>query len=175
MVKKVKVVPHNPNWPNLFRAEADRIAAVLGQEVIAIHHIGSTAIPGIKAKPVLDFLIEVRDIDQIDDFNAEMIKLGYQPRGEYGIPGRRYFSKKTSSTSTHHLHTFQSGNPEVERHLNFRDYMRAHPEDAQTYSRLKEELARKFPEDIEGYIEGKGGFIKEIDKKAKIWQDNCVK
>ncbi len=175
MVKKVKVVPPNPNWPNLFRAEADRIAAVLGQEVIAIHHIGSTAIPGIKAKPVLDFLIEVKDIDQVDDFNAEMIKLGYQPRGEYGIPGRRYFSKKTGSSSSHHLHTFQSGNPEVERHLNFIDYMRAHPEDAQTYSRLKEELARKFPEDIEGYIEGKAGFIKKIDKKAKIWQDNCVK
>ena len=172
MVRKVKVVPHDPIWSKLFGAEADEIAAVLGQEVIAIHHIGSTAIPNISAKPIIDILVEVHDIENIDDFNEEMIKLGYQPKGEFGIPGRRFFIKGNDSTRTHHVHIFQTGDPKVERHLSFRDYMIAHPEEAQAYSRLKEELAQKSPEDIESYIEGKDGFIKEMNRKAQAWRES---
>jgi len=167
MVRRIEVVPYDPDWPNLFRVEADRIVAVLGHEVVAIHHIGSTAIPGISAKPIIDMLVEVQDIKKIDDFNEEMIKRGYRPQGEFGIPGRRFFIKGGDATRTHHIHTFQTGHPGIEQHLNFRDYMIAHPEEAQAYSRLKEELARRFPHDIEGYMAGKDGFIKEMDKKAK--------
>jgi GrpB-like predicted nucleotidyltransferase (UPF0157 family) len=159
MVRKVEVVPHDPNWSKLFRVEADQVAVVLGREVVAIHHIGSTAIPGISAKPIIDILVEVYDIEKIDEFDEEI-----------GIPGRRFFIKGDDSTRTHHVHVFQTGDPEVERHLNFRDYMIAHPEVAQAYSRLKEELARKFPEDIKGYIEGKDGFIKEMDRRAAAWR-----
>jgi GrpB-like predicted nucleotidyltransferase (UPF0157 family) len=171
MVRKVKVVPHDPNCLKLFRAEANRIAAVLGQQVIAIHHIGSTAIPNISAKPIIDVLVEVHDIEKIDNFNKEMIKRGYQPKGEFGIPGRRFFIKGDDANRTHHIHTFQTGNPRIERHLNFRDYMIAHPEEAQTYGRLKEELARRFPEDIEGYMAGKDRFIREIERKAQAWRE----
>ena len=166
MARKIKVVPHDPNWSKLFKVEADEIAAILGQEVVAVHHIGSTAIPGISAKPIIDILVEVHDIKKIDDFNKEMIELGYQPKGEFGIPGRRFFIKGGDATRTHHIHMFQTGDTEVERHLDFRDYMMAHPEEAQAYSRLKVQLAQKFPEDIDGYMEGKDGFIKEIDRKA---------
>ena len=172
MVRKVKVVPHDPNWSKLFKLEADKIAVILGQEVIAIHHIGSTAIPNISAKPLIDILVEVHDIEKIDEFNEEMTKLSYQPQGEFGIPGRRFFIKGDDSTRTHHVHMFQTGDSEIERHLSFRDYMMAHPEEAQAYSRLKEELARRFPEDIESYMEGKEGFIKEIDRKAKAWEES---
>ena len=168
MIRKVIVVPHNPNWPELFKAEAGRLAAVLGRELVATHHIGSTAIPGIKAKPILDFLIEVNNIERVDGLNDDMVELGYVPRGEYGIPRRRFFTKDAGNTRTHHLHVFQTGNSEIERHLNFRDYMRAHPAEAQAYNRLKETLARKFPEDIEGYIRGKDAFIKEIDRRAAL-------
>ena len=172
MVRKVRVVPHDPTWSKLFRAEADRIAAVLGQEVVAIHHIGSTAIPNMSAKPIIDILAEVHDIEKIEDFNDEMMGMGYQPKGEFGIPGRRFFIKGNDSTRTHHVHIFQTGDPEVERHLDFRDYMIAHPQEAQAYHRLKEELAQKFPEDIESYIEGKDGFIKEMNKKAQAWRES---
>ena len=172
MVRKVKVVPHDPNSSKLFKVEADKIAVILGQEAIAIHHIGSTAIPNIGAKPLIDILVEVHDIEKIDEFNEEMIKLNYQPKGEFGIPGRRFFIKGDDSTRTHHVHIFQTGDPEIERHLRFRDYLMAHPEEAQAYSRLKEELARRFPEDIESYMEGKDGFIKEIDRKAKAWEES---
>ena len=171
MARKVKVVPHDSNWSKLLKAEADEIAAILGQEVIAIHHIGSTAIPNISAKPIIDILVEVHNIEEIDDFNDEIMKLGYQPKGEFGIPGRRFYIKGDDATRTHHIHTFQTGHPRIERYLNFRDYMIAHPQEAQAYSRLKEELAQKFPEDIENYMEGKDGFIKEIDRKAKAWRE----
>ena len=170
MLRKIEVVPHNSNWSPLFKVEAEKIAAVLGQEVIAIHHIGSTAILTISAKPIIDLLVEVHRIEKIDDFNSAMMKLGYQPKGEYGIPGRRFFTKGGDTTRSHHVHTFQTRNPEVERHLNFRDYLIGHPDAAQAYSDLKEKLAKQFPTDIEGYQEGKRGFIEEIDCRAKAWR-----
>jgi len=171
MARKIKVVPHDPNWSKLFKAEANKLAAVLGQEAIAIHHIGSTAMPNISAKPIVDILVEVHDIKKIDEFNEGMMKLDYQPKGEFGIPGRRFFIKGGDATRTHHVHMFQTGDTEVERYLNFRDYMIAHPEEAQAYSRLKEKLAQRFPEDIEGYMAGKDGFIKETDRKAQAWRE----
>lgn len=174
MVRRIEVVPYNPDWSNLYRVETDKIAAVLSPEVIAIHHIGSTAIPNISAKPIIDILVEVRAIEKIDEFNEKMTELGYQPKGELGIPGRRFFIKNEDSTRTHHVHIFQTEAIEVEQHLNFRDYLVAHPEEAQAYSRLKEKLAREFPEDRESYIEGKDGFIKEILQNAKAWRERST-
>lgn len=168
----IEVVAHNPDWPKLFKKEADEIKAVFGQEVVVIHHIGSTAIPGISAKPIIDVLVEVQDIEKIDDFNEEMTGRGYQPKGEFGIPKRRFFIKGGDATRTHHIHVFQTGHPGIESHLNFRDYMIAHPEEAQAYSRLKEELARRFPEDIESYMAGKDGLIKGVDRRAKAWRES---
>lgn len=172
MVRMIDVVPYNPSWPHLYREEARKVTAALATEIIMIHHIGSTSIPGIKAKAVIDCLIEVRDIEQVNHYNQPLIALGYEPRGENGIPGRRYFSKKIGSTHTHHLHIFQVGNSEIERHLNFRDYLRAHPAEAQAYSQLKEGLARKFRQDSVAYTEGKSEFVQEIDRRAAAWRKN---
>lgn len=171
MVRRVEVVPYNTDWPSLFKLEADEITAILGQEVVAIHHIGSTAIPRIAAKPIIDVMVEVHDIGKIDRFNNTMVERGYKPKGEFGIAGRRFFIKGGDASRTHHIHMFQSGNTELQRHLDFRDYMIVHPEDAEAYARLKEELARKFPTDIEGYCAGKDGMIEEIDGKAKTCRD----
>jgi GrpB-like predicted nucleotidyltransferase (UPF0157 family) len=168
---KITLVPHQPEWAARFRAEALRLRALLGDNAVAFHHIGSTAIPEIKAKPIIDLLVEVRNINRVDESNSKMIRHGYLPKGEFGIPGRRYFRKGTEIHHTFHVHVFQTGNPEFKRHLDFRDYLRAHPVEAEAYSRLKESLARKFPEDIEGYMDGKDGFIKKIEKKAKAWRE----
>jgi len=165
--RKITLGPPQPEWAARFRAEALRLRALLGDNAVAFHHIGSTAIPDIKAKPIIDILVEVRDITRVDDSNSKMIRQGYLPKGEFGIPGRRYFRKGTENHHTHHVHVFQAGDPQFERHLNFRDYLRTHPVEAKAYSRLKESLARKYPEDIEGYMDGKDGFIKKIEKKAK--------
>ena len=170
-MRKVEVVPHNPQWRDAFEAEAKHVAAALGENVVAIHHIGSTAIPNIYAKPVVDLLVEVRDITEADGQSSAMESLGYEVMGEYGIPGRRYFRKDNrQGIRTHNIHAFESGSAEVERHLAFRDYMIAHPGDAQRYSELKRKLAEEHPQSIDGYMDGKDGFIKDIDRRAAQWR-----
>ncbi len=162
-------MPHSSRWAGEFRAEAERLTAALGDEVVAVHHVGSTAIPGISAKPIIDILLEVREVERLDDLGSEMSGLGYEARGEFGLPGRRFFVKHAGERRTHHIHAYKTGNPELERHLAFRDYMISHPEDAEAYGRLKEELARRFSTDIEGYMDGKDAFIKEMERRALAW------
>jgi len=163
---KVEVVPHDPNWRSAFETESKLIALALRDNVVAIHHIGSTAIPQIHAKPIIDMLVEVKDILKIDTHSSEIEALGYQAMGEFGIPGRSYFRKGR----THHIHSFEVGSPQIERHLAFRDYMITHSEAAQEYSELKRKLAKKYPDNIQGYMDGKDGFIKAIDLKAAKWR-----
>ncbi|MBO8172343.1 MAG: GrpB family protein [Bacillaceae bacterium] len=166
--RKVKVVPYNPDWKRMFEQEAQRLQTVLEPLLPRIHHIGSTAITGIRAKPIIDILVEVVDISRVDRYNRSMQQLGYEPKGAFGIAGRRFFIRG-GNQRTHHVHIFQKGNPEIRRHVLFRDYLIAHPREAAEYSALKAELARKFPEEIEAYIEGKDGFIKKIDQQAEYW------
>jgi GrpB-like predicted nucleotidyltransferase (UPF0157 family) len=171
MRRKIKVVAYDPSWKSQFEREANRIAHALGEIVVSLHHIGSTAIPGIFAKPIIDILLEVGDIVQLDDKRAAMEQLGYEAIGEFGIPGRRYFRKDNpSGTRTHQVHAFQVNSPEIERHLAFRDYMIAHPLEAQTYSALKQRLALEHPEDIEAYMDGKDAYIKEHEARAIAWR-----
>jgi GrpB-like predicted nucleotidyltransferase (UPF0157 family) len=167
---RIEVVPHDRKWAEKYQAESRRLRAILGDNVVSIHHIGSTAIPGILAKPIIDILVEVRDLSLVDAFNEKMTLRGYLPKGEYGIPGRRYFRKGTDTHHTHHVHVFQTGDPNVERHLAFRDYLRTHPLEAQVYSQLKESLALRFHDDPESYMDGKDEFIRKIDDKAKTWK-----
>ncbi len=141
----------------------------LGDAVMLVEHVGSTAVPGLVAKPIIDILLEVRDVERLDGFHPEMAGLGYEVRGEFGIPGRRFFVKSTGPRRTHHVHAFATGSPGLERHLAFRDYMISHPKEAEAYGRLKESLAKEFPTDIEGYMNGKDAFIKEIEEKALAW------
>jgi GrpB-like predicted nucleotidyltransferase (UPF0157 family) len=170
VTREVKVVPYNSDWPIMYDLEVARLREILGNQLVSSFHIGSTAIPGMSAKPIIDILLEVKSITELNDFNDAMIELGYNPKGEYGIPGRRYFSKNDSSNiRTHHIHAFQSGNIGLERHLAFRDYMIAHPEDAEEYARLKIELAEAFQWDIDGYCDGKDSYVGEMEKKALVW------
>ncbi|MED4123773.1 GrpB family protein [Cerasibacillus terrae] len=167
-MRKVEVLPHQVEWSNMFRDESRKITNVFEKDILNVFHIGSTAIPNIKAKPVIDIMVEVINIENVDNFNNDMKQLGYEALGENGIPNRRFF-KKGGDNRTHHVHIFEQGNEEISRHLRFRDYMIAHPEEAMKYSQLKEYLAEKFPNNIEKYIEGKNNYIKEIDNKAEKW------
>jgi GrpB-like predicted nucleotidyltransferase (UPF0157 family) len=167
-MRSMEVVPHNPLWKTEFSKEAAVLSSVFGDEVVKIHHIGSTAITGIYAKPIIDILVEVKDILRINDYSNRMQELGYIPREEWGISGRRYFIKGINHR-THHVHVYQSGNPEITRHLRFRDYMNAHSDEARQYEELKRELAGKYKHNPAQYTDGKDAFIKEIDRKAKEW------
>jgi len=125
----------------------------------------------MSAKPIIDLLVEVSDINGVDHFNEKMFETGYTPKGENGITGRRYFFKGSEDLHVSHVHCFQSGDGQIELLLNFRDYLMVHPGEARSYSRLKEILAKRFPEDIDAYLKGKKGFIQEIDGKARIWKE----
>lgn len=160
----VKVVPHNPTWKQKFNEESKKIEKIFKEIFISIHHIGSTAIPPVKAKPIIDIMVEVEDINKVDSYNKQMEELGYVALGEYGIPKRRFF-QKGGNNRTHHVHIFQSRSPQIKRHIDFRDYLISHPKIAGEYSRLKEKLAKKYRYDIDKYQEGKESFIKRIDKK----------
>lgn len=168
--REVIVVAYDSQWPARFAEEAARLAPVFGRELIAIHHIGSTSIPGMAAKPIIDMLPVVWQIEAVDALNLTMEALGYAPRGEFGIPGRRYFAKGQGAQRSHHVHVFAVDHPDVARHLNFRDYLIAHPAEAEAYASLKQALARQYPHDMEAYIAGKDGLIKEIDRRAAAWR-----
>ncbi len=167
--REVELVPHNPEWSQLADEEAKRILEKLSITVIGIYHIGSTSIPGIKAKPILDFVIEVKDLDEIIQSAEALEELGYLSKGEYGIPGRQFFTKDTDGERSHHLHVFQQGHPDIERHLVFRDFLRANPEAAQEYEKIKEKLAKRFPKESGSYTEAKSDFILSMDEVARYW------
>ncbi len=171
MIRKVEVVPQDPNWPNLFETESKQIAIALGENVTEIHHIGSTSIETIYAKPIIDILVEVSSIAKVDKSNSSMQLLRYQCMGEFGIKDRRFFLKDNlSEVRTHHVHIFEVGSTQVQRHLGFRDYLRHHIDDAQAYSKLKQSLANEYPLDIQKYINGKNEFIQEIDRQSAEWR-----
>jgi GrpB-like predicted nucleotidyltransferase (UPF0157 family) len=170
-MSRVQVVPHDPQWLDAFESEAKQVAAALDKNVVAVHHIGSTAIPNVYAKPVIDLLVEVRDITEVDGQNSAMESLGYEVMGEYGIRSRRYFRKDNQEgIRTHNIHAFAAGSAEAQRHLAFRDYMIAHPEEAQRYSELKRKLAEQHSQSMDAYMDGKDDFIKEMDRRAAQWR-----
>lgn len=161
------MVPHNSEWRQEFEREGKQITHALGGNIVTVHHIGSTAIPGIYAKPVIDMLLVVKNHADLDAKQAVMEALGYQALGEFGIPTRRYFRRDNAEGDrTHQVHAFEDGSPQIARHLAFRDYLIAHPDIAQQYSDLKRELTAQHPNDIEAYMDGKDAFIKNIDLQA---------
>ncbi|MGB4487112.1 MAG: GrpB family protein [Pseudomonas veronii] len=154
--------------------EAVRIAAALGPAALHVHHIGSTAVPHTRAKPVIDILLEVGSLKALDRDTQLLEALGYEAMGEFGIPGRRYFRlDDASGKRTHQVHAFETGTPDVLRHLAFRDYMRAHPALAAEYGELKSCLAKRHQQDMAAYIAGKDGFIKEHERRALAWAVPC--
>lgn len=164
-MRKVEVVAYDETWPKLFDTEADEIRHLLGNHCVSIHHIGSTAVQGLAAKPVIDMLAVVDEIETAERFAEELQQLGYKAKGENGLPGRRYF-EKGGNERTHHLHCYENGSPEIFRHLAFRDFLREHPQQAAAYGDLKLSLAKQYPLDIGRYIDGKQAMIQRIEKQA---------
>lgn len=161
---KITIMPYQASWVEYFRLEKEKLEKVFNGLEIEFHHIGSTSIPLCSAKPIIDILGITPDISRIDTYNETMSKLGYTPKGEYGMRQRRYFHKRPIDAVN--LHIFEDTNPEVERHLRFCAYLREHPERVREYSKLKSDLATHFPHDIHQYILGKERWIKNVDRLA---------
>lgn len=160
-MRKLEVVPYNFEWTNMFNNEKIVLAQILNDELISIHHIGSTSVPGLIAKPIIDILIVVKDINKINDYDAALELIGYEAKGENGIPNRRYF-QKGGDNRTHYLHIYELNDFNITRHIAFRDYLIAHPEQANRYADKKIELVRQNVTAIEAYIEGKDDLVKKI-------------
>ncbi len=164
----VTVVEYNSAWPDMFEMESQKIQSILGDILNHIHHIGSTSVPNLMAKPVIDIMLDVTSLDLLDQLTRKIENLGYEAMGEYGIPGRRYF-RKGGDNRTHHIHAFQAGDPNLVRHLAFRDYLIAHPEVAKQYGQLKFDIAKACENNIDNYWERKAPFIKHHEPIAVDW------
>jgi GrpB-like predicted nucleotidyltransferase (UPF0157 family) len=176
MGRVIEVVPHDlAAWRAEFACEASALQHVFGDALVAIHHIGSTSVPGLPAKPIIDLLVVLRETVTIGRFSSAMEAVGYRVRGECldaeipGTPGRFYFSKDQDGTRTHHTHACAVGHAEIADKLAFRDYLRAHPRRAAEYGALKQDLARRFHHDNIGYMRGKDAFIRTILEEARQW------
>ena len=165
---KVIVVPYNSEWPKLFQNEAIKIQKALGNIINEIHHIGSTSVPDLMAKPIIDIMLDVTSLDLLDDSSHRLENLGYESMGEMGIPGRRYF-RKGGYYRSHQIHAFQSGDPNLDRHLAFRDYLTAHKNIANEYGQLKFNIAKECSDDIDKYWKTKDPFIKHHEALALDW------
>lgn len=165
-----RVVPYNPAWKAAYEREADAICQALRSSAIELHHIGSTSIEGILAKPIIDLMGVAIDLTIVDANSRALEELGYEVMGEYGIPGRRYFRKSDNTGKrTHHLHVFAKGSEHPERHLAFRDYLRAHPEKAAEYSELKAKLTSSNTTAWGSYVDGKAPFVSTTEQAAIRW------
>ncbi|WP_420421991.1 GNAT family N-acetyltransferase [Simkania sp.] len=153
-------------WKDQAIKEMEKIHQAFDAFPLMLHHIGSTSIPSCQAKPIIDLLGVVSDVTLLDPYQDQLEQLGYESLGEFGMRRRRYFVRETSPAV--HLHIFEDTDPEVDRHLRFRDYLRNHPEEIKAYSDLKRELVTCYPNDRQRYTLEKTPFIKRIDRLAAL-------
>ena len=159
-------MPYQAAWRQLFEEEQVRLQAVIGEYVLDIQHVGSTSIPGLPAKPIIDVAVAVRSFEEAVVCIQPVESLGYTYLGENGIPRRHYFRK--GDLRTHHLHMNEVSSRDWENQVLFRDYLLRHPEAVQAYAALKIELAERFPSDREAYTLAKDPFIKHILYLARL-------
>jgi GrpB-like predicted nucleotidyltransferase (UPF0157 family) len=164
----IVIEPYNPAWVTAFQNEAVMIHLVVGRYITVIEHIGSTSVPGLAAKPIIDILIGVKTLADTPHFVPFLNGLGYlyKPEFEVDLPERRYLYKTKDGLDTFHLHMVEPDTAFFRRHIAFRDYLRSHPETAAEYADLKIKLAQRFGADREGYTNAKTAFIKDIETKA---------
>jgi GrpB-like predicted nucleotidyltransferase (UPF0157 family) len=167
--RRVELVPHDPAWPAVAAAESVRLAAAIGETLIVVEHIGSTAIPGIAAKPTIDLMPIVRDLAVLDARQPRIEALGYVWRGEFGIPGRRYCIREEQRRRLFHVHCHETGHPGIAETIKFRDYLRARPEEARAYEAQKRAAAAAHPADTLAYSNAKSGWIRDCIARATEW------
>jgi GrpB-like predicted nucleotidyltransferase (UPF0157 family) len=169
MPSRYTFTDYSPDWPLEFERESERLKPLLGDTLLTVHHIGSTSVPGLAAKPIIDLLPVVRDIASVDERTPRMEEAGYRAWGEYGLPGRRYFTRDRDEYRTHNIHIYQADNPDIERHLAFCAYLRSHASACREYEALKREVHEHHPADIAAYNDGKNAWIKRVEALALTW------
>jgi GrpB-like predicted nucleotidyltransferase (UPF0157 family) len=167
--RPIVVVEYDPQWPGMFEHEKEAIMTALGNWVLLIEHIGSTAVPGLAAKPVIDIGVGIRSLMDAHDLipRIESLKYIYEPTLEQLVPERRFFWKGTPVIHTYHLHLAEVNDPVLLTPIRFRDYLRGHPDTAKEYGALKKELAKRCKQDITAYVAGKTALVERVLKQAE--------
>ena len=171
MLKPIPVVlaQYDSEWPHLAKNLAEQLQ-VLGSCLVTVHHIGSTAVPGLTAKPTIDLMPIVTELAVLDAQHTCIEALGYKWHGEYGISGRRFCTlSDESGRRIAHLHFFTASSPHVERHIAFRDYLRAHPNVATAYEMEKRRVRDLHPDDTRAYADEKAAWVSKMESDALTW------
>ena len=161
---ELRLAPYRDEWPLLFESEKKIIEAAVGYHISDIQHVGSTAIVGMPAKPILDIAIAVENFEKARLCIDPLVGFGYTFRGENGIPRRHYFTK--SDPTTHHIHMVEESSDEWAKLICFRDLLRADPKTAEDYRKLKLDLWERLPGDRKAYQAAKATFIEEVISRA---------
>ena len=166
---RVIIADYDPRWPVLYREEEARILDAIGHILVGLEHVGSTSVPGLAAKPIIDIMAGIDSLDNARECIAPLQGIGYEyvPEHEAIMPERRYFRKGPDNARTHHLHMVELDSPFWIRHILFRDYLRTHPEEADHYARLKRELAARYGTDRLGYQDAKDPYITSVEEKTR--------
>ena len=171
MLQPIPVIlaAYNPEWPQMAVALVERLR-VLGANLVAVHHIGSTSVPGLIAKPIIDLMPVVKSLTSLDEQRQRIEELGYQWHGEFGMSERRYCTLADEvGVRAVQLHFFKADSLHVERHIAFRDYLRAHSEEATAYAIEKRRVQNLHPTDSHAYADEKDKWIRAAEAKALIW------
>lgn len=156
----VRLAPYTPEWPRLFEEERRLLEVTIGHVLLGVEHVGSTSVPGLDAKPVIDMAAALRRLTDVEGCVKPLENLGYEYKGENGLPERHFFAK--GCPRTHHLHMVRFDSAFWREHLLFRDYLRRHPSTAGEYALLKRRLAAEFEADRAAYTEAKAPFIRRV-------------
>ena len=168
----VVIEPYNRNWAKIAAETAWKLKGILGENLLRVEHFGSTSIPGLAAKPVIDLMPIVKDLNKLDEQKDLICNLGYVWRGEFSIAGRR-FCPLTNEAGQRliHLHFYQENREAIKRHLAFRDYLLAHPSIAKEYEREKRRAAKLHPDNSFAYTIEKSAWVQQHEKEALQWYE----
>jgi GrpB-like predicted nucleotidyltransferase (UPF0157 family) len=165
----VRIVDYDRAWPGMAEAETERIAAAVGEVAVRIEHVGSTAVPGLAAKPIVDLQLSVADVDARSLYVGPLERLGYLFAPDPASPDFHFFGLPATRPRTHHLHACAAGSEDERRHLAVRDYLRAHSDEGNAYAELKRRLVARAPGDRPAYIEGKEEYVAALERRALAW------
>lgn len=165
----VGIVEYDPAWPAVADAELRRIEEALGEVAVRVEHIGSTSVPGLAAKPIVDLQLSVDALWPRARYVEPLERLGYLFAPVPESPDHHFFAKPPERPRTHHLHVCQAGSAHELRHVAVRDFLRAHAEEAASYAALKREVAARHPQDRLAYIEGKDEYVTALEARAMAW------
>ena len=171
--RPVVVVDYDERWPALFEELRTRVWPAVADVALRIEHVGSTSVPGLAAKPIIDITIVVAQRDDVAAAIERLTALGYGHRGNLGIQDREAFDEPVG-LPRHNLYVCPEGTIGVVNQVAVRDYLRAHPDDARRYGELKKQLAAQFPNDIESYVFGKTDFVLEMLRRAGLTQEQLT-